>query len=330
MKNLKFKIIFLGVLLVSGGWMSGQALSLKQIKRAPDSLMTIYTDAQGYQTYRYLRDVAGKVDSVFAKTDSICYVVKSDTTCFYFSSGSKSIDSTALESGFGIYAYEVSPNVWIIESDTLQIPTNWDIDQLDLTLWDSLYNGNRQISRVPAVGNNLNATTFREWINWWYIGNYTVPVISLGSLSTPVEVGTSNGYTLSGSTSNPCSFTLSGGTVNGNSFGSNTSYSYSYTHAPTSHGTTTITAQQNWDQSGTICQTSSPTTGVTSASRSISNVYPVLWGMSATSYTSGSVPYNIWSKKSPMQGEANYTGLTMTGTNMYIYILFLKVGQITI
>lgn len=297
-------------------------IRLKQMEKAPDSLMTIYTDAQGYQTYRYLRDVAGKVDSVFAKTDSICYVVKSDTTCFYFSSGSKSIDSTALQSGFGIYAYEVSPNVWIVESDTLQVPTNWDIAQLDLTLWDSLYNGNRAISRVPAAGQNLNATTFREWINWWYIGNYTQPSISLGSLSTPVEVGTSTGYTLSGSTSNPCSFTLSSGTVNGNNFGANTSYSYSYTHAPTSHGTTTITAQQNWDQSGTICQTSTPTTGVTSASRSINNVYPIFYGMSATEYTSGSVPYTEFTKR--VVTEANLSSLTMTGTNMYIYILIPK------
>lgn len=317
MKLLSFVISILTVLNISA-----QGVFPNQFAEAPDSNMIFVSDGKAGNSFDYVyldSILRAGVDTLFSKTDSICYVIDRDTTCFYFASG-----STTLNSGYGIYAYENIPGNWTVEADTNEVVTPYDLTQLSFESMDSLYNGNRAISRVPAVGNNLNATTFREWINWWYIGNYTVPVISLGSLSTPVEVGTSNGYTLSGSTSNPCSFTLSGGTVNGNSFGSNTSYSYSYTHAPTSHGTTTITAQQNWDQSGTICQTSSPTTGVTSASRSISNVYPVLWGMSATSYTSGSVPYNIWSKKSPMQGEANYTGLTMTGTNMYIYILIPK------
>lgn len=231
-------------------------------------------------------------------------------------------DSTSLNSGYGIYTYETSPNVYTIEADTNEVVTPYDLTQLTFESMDSVYNGNRTISRVPAVGNNLNATTFRQWLDWWYIGNYTQPSISLGSLSSPVEVGTSTGYTLSGSTSNPCSFTLSGGTVNGNNFGANTSYSYSYTHAPTSHGTTTITAQQSWDETGTICADGSPNTGTTSASRSISNVYPVFYGMSATEYTSGSVPYTEFTKR--VVTEANLGSLTMTGTNMYIYILIPK------
>lgn len=201
---------------------------------------------------------------------------------------------------------------------------------------DSVYNGNRAISRVPAVGTNTGATTFRQWLDWWYIGNYTAPVISLNYLATPVEVGTSTSYTLAGSTSNPCTFTLSNGTVNSNNFGSNTSYSYSYTHAPTSSGTTTITAQQSWDQTGTICQVSSPTTGTTSASRSIVNVFPIFFFMSSTSYTSGSVPYistldngtsaktTGWDdfKRIPSSNSATAQSyIEMTGTNEYMYIL---------
>jgi hypothetical protein len=187
---------------------------------------------------------------------------------------------------------------------------------------DSLYNGNRTISRVPTVGANLGATTFREWLNWWYIANYQQPSINLNSLATPVEIGTSTVYTLSGSTSNPCTFTLSAGTVNGNSFGAATSFSYSYTHAPTTFSTTTMTASQSWSQTGTTCATGSPTTGTTSSSRSINNVHPFLFGMSATSYTSGSVPYNIWTKRVVV--EASQTALTLTGTNMYIYFLVPK------
>lgn len=190
--------------------------------------------------------------------------------------------------------------------------------------WDSLYNGNRNISRVPIVGQNLQANTFREWLNWWYIGNYTQPTLSLNALSpSVVEVGSSTNYTLSGSTTNPCTFTLSSGTVNGNSFGAAASYSYPYTHNPVTTANTNIQATQAWNQTGTTCQTGTPTTGTAiSPTRTINNVYPILWGMSATVYNGGSVPYNIWSKRIAVEG--NQTGLTMTGTNMYIYILIPK------
>lgn len=320
MKLLSFAISILLALNLSG-----QGVYPNQFAEAPDSNMIFVSDGKAGNSfdYVYLDSVlrAG-VDTLFSKTDSICYVIDRDTTCFYFASGNNSIDSTVINSGYGIYAYETSPNVYTVEADTNEVVTPFDLTQLNFESMDSLYNGNRAISRVPAQGQNLNATTFREWLDWWYIGNYTQPSISLGSLYSPREVGTSNVYTLSGSTSNPCNFTLSNGTVNGNNFGANTSYSYSYTHAPTSHGTTTITAQQSWDQTGTICQTSTPTTGTTSASRSINNVYPIFYGMSATSYTSGSVPYDIFTKR--VVTEASLSSLTMTGTNMYIYILIPK------
>lgn len=191
---------------------------------------------------------------------------------------------------------------------------------------DSLYNGNRAISRVPAVGNNLAATTFREWLDWWYIGNYTQPTLTFNSISpTLVEVGSSTAYTLTGSTSNPCGYTLANGAISSpatHSFGSATTFSKSYTHLPTTHGTTTITASQDWTMTTTSCVAGSPTSGTKTASRSIVNAYPVLWGMSATEYTSGSVPYNIWSKRVVDPATSpSITALTMTGTNQYIYIL---------
>lgn len=211
-------------------------------------------------------------------------------------------------------------NVNTISADTSVLATQYD---LSISSMDSTYNGNRSIKRVPTVGTNLQATTFRQWLNWWYVDSYTQPSISLNSLSpTTVEVGSSTNYTLSGATNNPCSFTLSGGTVNGNSFGAATSYSFPYTHLPTTHGTTTITATQSWNQTGTTCEVGTPTTGTLSASRSITNVYPVLWGMSSVSYTGGAVPYSEWNKR--VTTEGNQTGLTMTGTNQFIYILIPK------
>ena len=200
-----------------------------------------------------------------------------------------------------------------------------------VTSMDSLYNGNRAISRVPTIGTNMAATTFRQWLDWWYIANYQQPSINLNTLATPVEVGTSTAYTLSGSTTNPCSFTLSSGTVNGNSFGAATSFSYSYTHAPTSAGTTTMTASQSWSQTGTTCATGTPTSGSISSARSISNVYPVLYGMSATDFSSVAITYADWTVSgSPndqfkrVVTEGNQSSMAMTGTNEYIYIIIPK------
>ena len=260
-------------------------------------------------------------------------------------------DSTVVSGGTGISVTESPANTFTITNtdpdqsttNEIELPTQTGNSGKYLTTngtspsWatvtsmDSLYNGNRAISRVPTVGTNLAATTFRQWLDWWYIANYQQPTISLGSLATPVEVGTSTSYTLAGSTTNPCSFTLSSGTVNGNSFGSATSYSYSYTHAPTSAGTTTITASQNWSQTGTTCATGSPTSGTTSASRSINNTYPVLYGMSASDFSGGGITYADWTVSgSPndqfkrVVTEGNQSSMAMTGTNEYIYIIIPK------
>lgn len=273
--------------------------------------------------------------------------------------GRLTIDSTVVLNSYGTIITESPANTWNVKVDSSKYATVYDLTQVsvaDSTVvsagsgisvvespantftitntrgsMDSLYNGNRAISRVPTVGTNLAATTFRQWLDWWYIANYQQPTISLGSLATPVEVGTSTSYTLAGSTTNPCSFTLSSGTVNGNSFGSATSYSYSYTHAPTSAGTTTITASQNWSQTGTTCATGSPTSGTTSASRSINNVYPVLYGMSASDFSGGGITYADWTVSgSPndqfkrVVTEGNQSSMAMTGTNEYIYIIIPK------
>lgn len=240
-------------------------------------------------------------------------------------------DSTGVTQLYGIIVTESPTNTYNVKLDTATLFNDMDIG------WDSLYNGNRQISRVPTQGTNIQATTFREWLNWWYVASYQQPTLNFNSLASPVEVGTSTNYTLSGSTSNPCSFTLSNGTVNGNSFGSNTSFSFSYTHAPTNTTTTNITASQDWNQTGTTCEVSSPTNGTKSVTRSIGNVYPIFFFMSANEYTSGSVPYittldNGTSVKTPTytdfkripssSSHTNQSYIEFTGTNEYMYILF--------
>lgn len=229
--------------------------------------------------------------------------------------------------------------VGTIGVDTSILATKYDITLIEAGM-DSIYDGNRVIQRAPVAGvTNLGASTFRQWLDWWYQKNYQQPTLTFNSITpTVVEVGTSRNYTLSGSTINPCAFTLSGGAISapsGHSFGSATTFSTTYTHAPTTASTTTLTASQNWTMTTGSCEAGSPTTGTATASRTINNVYPILWGMSASDWSAGGVPYSSFQETTSLgvllykriATESNLTGLNMfstAGTPMYIYILIPK------
>jgi len=187
---------------------------------------------------------------------------------------------------------------------------------------DSLYNGDRIISRIMSIGSNLEATTFREWLDWHYIGNPTNPTLSMNSISpTVVEVGTSNPYTLAGTLTNTCNYTITTQLVDATTW-SGTTYSKAVTFAPTLATVKTYSASAAWNNTGSICAAGGASSGTATANRTVRGVHPVLWGMSATSYTGGAVPYNIWTKR--VTTESNQSGLTMSGTNEYMYILIPK------
>lgn len=190
---------------------------------------------------------------------------------------------------------------------------------------DSSYNGVRVIKRDLVPGSsNLNATTFREWNDWFYIGNYEQPSLMMNDISpTLVEVGDSVTYTISGSTTNPCGYTLSDGEVNfsGYTFGSATTYSTGYTHEPTSYGNTFLIASQDWVMTTSLCEAGTPTSSGESALKTINNRHPMFYGMSATSYTSGSIGYTTFSKVLMLENDAT---VGFTGTDMYMYYLIPK------
>ena len=321
-KNVFFIVALSLVSLVA----TAQAVPFKQMPRGSNNLQIPVTrGANNVMEFRnaetFLVDTLGLLnaccyDSIYRHLDSILLRDGAGFAILPDTSSTNEIEIPAYSTQSGKY---LSNNGSILQ--WMEVPDGG---------MDSLYNGNRAISRVPAVGNNLGATTFRQWLDWWYIGNYTQPTLTFNTISpTLVEVGSSTAYTFTGSTSNPCGYTLSNGALSSpatHSFGSATSFSKAYTHQPTTRGTTTITASQDWVMTTTSCVAGSPTSGTKTASRTIQNEYPVLWGMSATEYTGGSVPYSIWSKKTvdPIN-SASITGLTMTGSNMYIYILIPSV-----
>lgn len=225
--------------------------------------------------------------------------------------------------------------VGTIGADTSVLATKYDLTQIDIGM-DSNFNGNRAISRIPAIGLNVGTTTVREWLEAWYVGNYTQPTLNFNSFTpTLVEVGSSTSYSFAGSTTNPCFYTLSNGAISApatHSFGSSATWSKTYTHLPTSHTSTTITASQDWTMTTSSCVAGSPTSGTKTASRSIVNAYPIFYGMSATEYTSGAVPYTAFTKRVvDPTASSSLTGLTMTGTNQYIYILIPTItGDFTV
>jgi len=178
------------------------------------------------------------------------------------------------------------------------------------------------VGRVPQIGDNLDATTIKDWIEWWYISNYQQPNITMNNLSPSlIEVGTSRNYTLSGSITNNCSFTLSNRLVDGTSF-AGSSYSKSVNWQPLTKQTKTYQASVQWDEAGSTCADGTPNTGTDFASRSVNAVHPVLWGVSSNTYTSGSVAYNIWQKL--VASEGNKTLTLPAGTDVFIYFLVPK------
>lgn len=186
------------------------------------------------------------------------------------------------------------------------------------------FDGNRNILRVPTAGQNLGTASIGDWLEWWY---FTAPTLSLNlsPTTTLYEMGDTSYITVSGTTTNSGGATLSSGYLRRTSpsvdtvdtFGAGTSYSFSFSFYPqkdsTSHynqRTYTFQANQSWvfgSESGTA----------TSTARTVSAVYPVLYGVSATDLSVGGTPYTVLNKSVTTQGTKNLT--LPAGTNVYIY-----------
>jgi len=65
------KIILFSIITLS---INAQNISIKQIRKAPDSLMIILSDGtdENHFSYQYISNYSGKVDSVYVRNDSVC------------------------------------------------------------------------------------------------------------------------------------------------------------------------------------------------------------------------------------------------------------------
>lgn len=192
--------------------------------------------------------------------------------------------------------------------------------------FDSLFNSNRPMLRTYETGVNIGGTTIREFLEYPY---FAAPTISMGSLSPSViEIGTTQAYTISGTTTNNGNATLSSGILQKtfpssatlNSFGSSTTYSQGITFAPlqTPSGDYTeaqyrFRASQNWSKGTESGTTQSP-------QRTIKGVYPILYGLSNTDLSSTGNPYTELTKLIEAEGDKT---VTLTGSG-FIYFAIPK------
>lgn len=194
------------------------------------------------------------------------------------------------------------------------------------------FDSNRPILRVPTPGVNIGGSTVVDFLTYYYFAPPTI-TCNLSPTTTVYEVGTSNSITISGATTNSGGATLSAGVLTRtvpssnvvNSFGTGTSYSTGITFYPQKDSTGdykqltySFQASQAW-VSGAESGTASSTT------RTITGVYPVLYGMDAAdlSGATSSTIYTTLSGKYIMV-EANKDQIPLAGVGEYIYFAIPK------
>ena len=175
----------------------------------------------------------------------------------------------------------------------------------------------RPILRLPEVGDTVT------YFDWYYFAPPTI-TSALSPTTTIYEVGTSNAITISGATSNPAGTTLTAGTL-GRTAPAPTTEILGFTSATTYSQAITFTPQQagsgNYNELVYSFRASQDYTGAesgtaTSPTRTVTAVYPVLYGVSATDLTATGDPYTALTKL--VQAEGN-KAVNMNGSGFIYY-----------
>ena len=199
------------------------------------------------------------------------------------------------------------------------------------TLWQGgtgtdSFDFDRPMLRVPVVGINVGVSTITDFFEWHF---FSAPELSLilAPSTTVYEIGTVNAIDIVTNIDNPASAVLSAGvllktapgTVDtitniGTTAGNITGITYQPQQDSIANfkgATHSFQSRQTYDGAG-------ETGTISSNTRTITAVYPVLYGVSATDFTVAGTPYTGLTKL--VQAEGN-KAVNMNGSG-FIYFLF--------
>jgi len=205
-----------------------------------------------------------------------------------------------------------------------RIETKWDtIHGGSLT---SEFDGDRPILRVPTAGTNIGSTTVTEWLDWWY---FTAPTIALTTSPTSkvIEVGDSVVYTFNTNVTNSAGATLSSGEFRRTSpaaavvtsFGASTSDATAINFSPkepegaaADYDEQVYTFRSFQDYAGAEIGTAQ------SSTVTLQGVFPVLYGMSSTDFSTTGDFYSALTKLVQTEGDKT---VTLTGSGFIYYAI---------
>lgn len=181
------------------------------------------------------------------------------------------------------------------------------------------------ILRMPTAGTQMDINSFEDFINWT---RYKPPTITINISGTyPVEVGTSQTITISGTVTNYGDVLSNGAVTSAQAtnnpiiyFDDAESYTSDITFAPTQGGTTDFTKLSYTfvayvDYAGTE-------TGYKEASATVSSVYATYWGVSETAFeesTTGTAIWTAFNSTRQIWSDINsFRSRTYTADNEYI------------
>jgi len=151
MRIIKYILPFILICVAVDGF---SQVRLKQMEKAPDSLMIVVTDSVGYQSYRYMSVLS---DSISGGDNWGSQVALTDNTL----------------SGSGITGD-------VLKVDTSVIATQYDLTQIDVTETDPVFNAHtvKNITNGTGLLKN-NGTGTWTYDNSTYLSNAITSINSL-------------------------------------------------------------------------------------------------------------------------------------------------------
>ncbi|MEM9992151.1 MAG: hypothetical protein AAF738_10330 [Bacteroidota bacterium] len=188
----------------------------------------------------------------------------------------------------------------------------------------SLFNSSRAILRIPQVGDNIGGSTVQDFLEYWYFSPPTMSLAQSPSTST-YEIGTSTLLTYTTSVSNSGGAALTNGklrnTTSGvdiSSFGATTNDVSNITFTPQQGGSGDYNELTYSFQSSQDWSSGSESGLITSTTRTIRGVYPVLYGMASTD--TATVLANLYTTLSnKVVSQENNLTVSYTGSGLIYY-----------